>query len=436
MNKKEFQEIAKKRILYLDGATGSNLQKRGMPNGVCPEQWICEHPEVLLGLQKEYIEAGSDIIYAPTFSANPIKLKEYGLEKEVERLNRELVAISKKAAAQKALVAGDITMTGQQMAPLGTLEFEEVVQAYKEQIAVLADAGVDLLVIETMMSLNETRAALIAAKEVCDLAVMVTMTFDESGKTLYGTDAQTAVNVLQSLGAAAVGVNCSAGPDKMLPIVETMKKYASVPLIAKPNAGLPVLLADGTTGYDMNAEDFATHMQKLIVAGADIVGGCCGTTPEFIEKMKAATQDLQPASWLFKQPLLAASERICLEFTEDIRIGTAINPECDEDYKQELMDDEYDTVLDLTDEQIDDGAQMIQICVDMEGIDTEHAVKEVTGAVSSCTGQPLVFATDSASTLEAALRNYCGRAVVRIKKEDETLKKVAEKYGAICMFGY
>ena len=168
MTRKEFQEMIKKYPIYLDGATGSNLLKRGMPAGVCPEEWILEHREVLLGLQREFIEAGSNIIYAPTFSANAVKLKEYGLEDKIGRMNQELAAISKEAAGNRCLVAGDLTMTGEQLAPIGTMDFEELVEIYKEQIGYLVQAGVDLLVVETMMSLQESRAALIAAKECCD----------------------------------------------------------------------------------------------------------------------------------------------------------------------------------------------------------------------------------------------------------------------------
>ena len=193
MNKAEFNRLSRERVLYLDGATGSNLIKRGMPAGVCPEKWILDHREIMIGLQREYIEAGSNIIYAPTFTANRIKLKEYGLEKETRSMNRELIRLSLEAAEGRALVAADITMTGEQLAPMGTMDFETLISVYKEQITAVAQAGADLIVVETMMSLQESRAALIAAGEVCDLPVMVTMTFESDGKTLYGTDRKSVV---------------------------------------------------------------------------------------------------------------------------------------------------------------------------------------------------------------------------------------------------
>ena len=265
MTKEEFQKFVESgHPVYLDGATGSNLLKRGMPAGVCPEEWILGHKEVLLALQKEFAEAGSHVIYAPTFSANAVKLREYGLEDRIGQMNQELVAISKEAAGGKCLVAGDLTMTGEQLAPMGTMDFEELVNIYKEQIGYLVNAGADLLVVETMMSLQESRAALIAAKECCDLPVMVTMTFESDGRTLYGTDAKTAAVVLESLGASAIGANCSTGPDKMAEIITAMAEASSVPIIAKPNAGLPFLDKNGNTSYDMDSDTFADGMVKLV----------------------------------------------------------------------------------------------------------------------------------------------------------------------------
>jgi len=257
MTREEFQTLGKGYPIYLDGATGSNLQRRGMPAGVCPEEWILGNKEVLIGLQREFVAAGTDILYAPTFSANAVKLKEYGLEDRIGQMNRELVALSKEAAGGKCLVAGDLTMTGEQLAPMGTMDFEQLIQIYKEQIRYLEEAGVDLLVVETMMSLQESRAALIAAKESCALPVMVTMTFEADGRTLYGTDARTAAVVLESLGAAAIGANCSTGPDKMAAVIRAMAEVTTIPIIAKPNAGLPALDTEGNTVYDMESGEFA-----------------------------------------------------------------------------------------------------------------------------------------------------------------------------------
>ena len=248
----------------MDGATGSNLQQKGMPAGVCPEKWILENSRALVELQQAFVAAGTNIVYAPTFTSNRIKLAEYGMGAQTRKINLELVALSREAVGDRALVAGDITMTGAQLAPIGSIDLEELIDVYKEQITYLAEAGVDLLVVETMMSLQETRAALIAAKEVCELPVMATMTFESDGRTLYGTDAVTAAVVLESLGADAVGTNCSTGPDKMADIIRRMAEVTSVPIIAKPNAGLPSLDQNGNTVYDMEPAAFGESMKRIV----------------------------------------------------------------------------------------------------------------------------------------------------------------------------
>lgn len=290
MKKSEFQELAGKGPLLLDGATGSCLKAKGMPANICVEDWICSNPELLIELQKEYAAAGSQIVYAPSFSANRISLKKHGLENEVERLNSSLVAISRKAVGSDVLVAGDLTTTGELLEPLGDMEEEELFDVYCQQIRVLAEAGVDLLVAETMLSVAETEVAVKAAAAVCDLPMMCTLTVSENGRALFGGTAVEAVETLQELGAAAVGVNCSVGPEQLQTIVADMKKVAKVPVIAKPNAGLPKTAADGSVYYDMQPEQFAVQVKKLIECGADVVGGCCGTSPAFIAELAKAVR--------------------------------------------------------------------------------------------------------------------------------------------------
>ena len=330
MTREQFRNLFENRILVLDGATGTNLMKAGMPMGVCPEQWILEHPQVMIDLQAAYIEAGSNIVYAPTFTANRIKLEEYGLEDRIESMNKELVAISKQAVVKagcRGYIAGDITMTGKQLAPMGNLELEELIDVYKEQIRYLAEAGVDLLVVETMMSLAETRAAVLAAKETCDLPIMATLTFNEDGRTLFGTDPGTAVTVLQSLGVDAIGANCSTGPDEMCEVIAAMKEYANVPIIAKPNAGMPEIV-DGETVYAMTPEEFAEAGQKLIEAGAGIVGGCCGTTPEHIMALARTVKGMEVPEISTQKRRILTSERKLVEIDLDgpfMVVGERIN---------------------------------------------------------------------------------------------------------------
>lgn len=438
MTKQEFKEFIQEKIVLLDGATGSNLLKRGMPAGVCPEQWIIENPQVLMGLQREFVEAGSDIVYAPTFGANRIKLAEYGLEEKIQEMNKELVRISKEAVAGKALVAGDITMTGEQLTPMGTLDFEELVEIYKEQIGYLTEAGVDLLVVETMLSLQECRAALIAAKETCDLPVMVTLTFQDDGKTLFGTEPSAAVVVLDSLGAAAIGVNCSAGPDKMIPIIKEMAEYTNVPLIAKPNAGLPELQPDGTTEYNMNSEEFLQHTMELIEAGADIVGGCCGTTPEFIAKINQKTADYKKKEKKTLSLRLLASERKALKIELDgkfLIVGERINPTGKKALQAELREGNYTRVLDFAREQEECGASILDVNVGMSGIDEKQTMLKVIEEVNMTTNLPLSIDSSHVDVIEAALRRYPGRALINsISLEREKFEKlipIAAKYGAM-----
>lgn len=438
MTKQEFKELVERKVVILDGATGSNLLKRGMPAGVCPEQWILENPEVLKKLQQEFVAAGSDIVYAPTFTANRIKLAEYGLENNIAQMNMDLVRISKEAVEGKALVAGDLTMTGEQLAPMGTLDFEELVDVYKEQIGYLTEAGADLLVVETMLSLQECRAALIAAKETCELPVMVTLTFNEDGKTLFGTEPSAAAVVLESLGAVAVGVNCSAGPDKMIPIIKEMAEYTSIPLIAKPNAGLPELQPDGTTEYNMGAEEFVTYTMDLIEAGADIVGGCCGSTPEFIEKIHVKVKDYVKKPKKEKKLRVLSSERKALKIDLDgkfLIVGERINPTGKKALQAELRENNYTRVVDFAREQEECGASILDINVGMSGIDEKQTMLNVLEEVTMASNLPLSIDSSHVDVIEAALRRYPGRALINSisleKEKFEKLIPIAAKYGAM-----
>lgn len=286
MKQEEFAGLCRQRPLLLDGATGSELMKGGMPRGVCTEAWILEHPEVLQSLQRAYAQAGSDIIYAPTFAANAYGLARHGLEKEVASINARLVALTREAVGGAALVAGDLTTTGVPLEPVGDMSYERLFEIYQEQIRALAESGVDLLVVETMLAVDETVVALEAAQSVCDLPVMCSLTVQADGSAYFGGDCMEAVLTLQELGAAAVGINCSCGPEQLLSLVRNMKQEATVPLLVKPNAGMPIILDNGETRYPMGPEDFARHMKTLVEAGANVIGGCCGTGPAYIAALK------------------------------------------------------------------------------------------------------------------------------------------------------
>ena len=280
MTKQEFQNLVSQGPLILDGATGSNLMKAGMPKGVCTEQWILEHPAALTKLQQEYVDAGSQIIYAPTFAANRISLKEHGLEDEMISMISRLVSRSKSCAKERCYVAGDLTTTGKTDIP-----YEELYNVYQEQISCLADAGADLLVAETMMTLDETMAAVEAAHAVCGLPILCSLTIESDGSLFFGGNIFETAVTLQEIGADAVGINCSSGPDQFESIISSLKDSLTVPVIAKPNAGMPTIDEKGEAHYSMDAPEFARHMKRLVELGADIVGGCCGTTPEFIREL-------------------------------------------------------------------------------------------------------------------------------------------------------
>ena len=448
MTKQDFHRLLEQSKLILDGATGSNLQQRGMPAGVCPEQWILENPDVLCQLQQEYISAGTNVLYASTFSGNRIKLEEYGLEDKIGQMNHDLVQISKEAIARehaqgKVYTAGDVTMTGKQVEPIGPLPFEELVTIYKEQIGYLVEAGVDLLAVETMMSLQECRAAVIAAKETApELPVLVTLSFNEDGRTLFGTDPATASLVLTTLGVDAVGVNCSTGPDKMISVIRDMKKYTDLPIVAKPNAGLPQM-KDGQTVYDMEAEDFADHM--VAQEGADILGGCCGTTPEYIRQMTELlwekgemekTSCYKRGSAVVRRAL--SSER----FTREIDlngafqiIGERINPTGKKALQAELREGCLDIVTEMAEAQEEAGAAILDVNMGMNGIDEKEMMLKAVKELSIVTDLPLSIDSSHVDVVEAALRIYPGRALINsISLEPEKFEKlipIAKKYGAM-----
>ena len=437
MTKKEFREYIKKGPIILDGATGTNLMAAGMPIGVCPEKWVMDHPDVLLELQRAFVEAGTNIVYAPTFTGNRIKLEEYDLADDLEEINTTLVKLSKEAVGDKALVAGDMTMTGRQLFPLGDLMFDELVEVYKEQAGVLASAGADLFVVETMMSLQECRAAVLAIKEVSDLPIMVTLTYNEDGRTLFGTPPETAVVVLQSLGVDVIGINCSTGPMEMVEPVKKMAEYSTIPILAKPNAGLPELV-DGNTIYRMTPEEFAEAGVALVQAGAAIVGGCCGTTPAHIKALADAVREMEIIEPLKTHRRILASERKNVEIDLDgnfIVVGERINPTGKKKLQAELKEGNLDLVRQMAMEQDENGASILDINMGMNGIDEKEMMKQVIYEVSSTVDCPLCIDSSHVDVIEEALRIYPGRALINsISLESEKIEKllpIAARYGAM-----
>ena len=283
MTKQEFEKLTEQ-VVLLDGATGSNLMLAGMPRGICTELWVMDHKEVIQNLQRSYVAAGSQIIYSPTFGGNRIALKMHHLEDRIEEINTTLVGFAKEAADGKAYVAGDLTTSGQLLGT-GNYDYEAAFELYKEQITYLKNAGVDLLVAETMINIEETMAAVDAANEVSELPILCTMTVEADGSIFSGGSAVEAAAALEASGASAVGINCSVGPDQLVSIVQNIRETVGIPVIAKPNAGMPFIDDQGNAVYSMQPKEFAQYMTDLINAGANLVGGCCGTTPEFIAEL-------------------------------------------------------------------------------------------------------------------------------------------------------
>lgn len=468
MNRQEFKELCQSKIVLLDGATGTNLQKAGMPVGVCPEQWILEHPQVIQKLQREFLAAGTDILYAPTFSANRIKLEEYGLGDRLVQMNTELVRLSKEAVREfedsigysklslqetvsgaekktisdgektkkRHFIAGDLTMTGQLVYPVGTMQFEDLVEIYKEQAQALVTAGVDLFVVETMMSLQECRAAVLAVKETCSLPVMVTLTFAADQKTMYGTTPEAAVVVLQALGADAIGVNCSSGPETMTEIISRMAAVAEVPIIAKPNAGMPKLVEEKTI-YEMSPCEFAAAMEKLVEAGASIVGGCCGSEPAHIQAVHQMIQNQIPPEMKEKKAFLSTEynvSEIALEGPTRI-IGERINPTGKKMLQAELREGKLDLVLRFAKEQEEAGAYVLDVNAGMSGISEKERMLEIVYALMQESSLPLSIDSSHVDVIEAVLRIYPGRALVNSisceKEKMEQLLPIVKKYGAM-----
>ncbi len=443
MNREEFKQLTRSKIVYLDGATGSNLQAAGMPSGVCPEQWILNNKEALIELQKGYLNAGTDIILAPTFTSNRVKLSEYGLEKQVGEINLELVKLTKEAvkradlSGRKAYIAADITMVGQQLYPMGKMMFEELVDVYKEQVTYLLMSGVDLFIVETMMSLQECRAALLAIRELCDLPVMVSLTYNEDNRTLYGTNPETAMVVLQELGADAVGVNCSVGPDKMGDIITAMKSVARIPVIAKPNAGLPSLV-NGKTVFTMEAEEFSQTMLTLIEAGAGIVGGCCGTTIKHIERLVQQSAGMTPPIVNHEKRRMLTTERTVYEFALDgpfVVVGERINPTGKKALQEQLKVGDFSLVCEMAEEQVEKGASILDVNVGMNGIDEKETMIQAIYEIIRTVDVPLCIDSSHVDIIEAALRIYPGRGLINsISLEQEKFEKlipIAKKYGAM-----
>lgn len=433
----KIKNLLTKKIFILDGATGTELQKRGLPSGVCPELWCLDNPQIIKDVHASYQKAGAQIVYTCTFGANRFKLQEYGVKEDVYSVNLKLAKLAKEACGRESLIAGDIGPTGLFIEPFGPLSFSEAVEAFKEQARGLIAGGCDLIIIETMIDIQEARAALLAVKELSDIFTMVSMTYEKDGHTLGGTPPQSALITLQSLGANAVGCNCSAGPEQMIDFIKMMKPYATVPLLAKPNAGMPKL-KDGKTIFEMDAKTFASFGAGLAKAGANLLGGCCGTTPEHIRALARAISRKKPAVPVRKSISALSSARSFLEISTDkplYLVGERINPTGKKALQQELLEGKLSIIRQMAQEQEAQGAALLDVNIGQPGIDEIQTIKNVIGLLSSSSRLPLVIDSSRIETIEAALRLYPGRMLINSisgeKEKTAKLLPLAAKYGAM-----
>lgn len=438
VNAKDIKKLIKRKLLILDGATGTQLHKLGMPQGVCPEVWAIENPKLIQTVHKDYADAGADIVYTCTFGANQIKLDQYG-KHDARSVNKKLAILARKAVPEHVLVAGDIGPTGKFVAPFGPLDFEAAVNIFKEQVKGLLAGGVDLFVIETMIDIQEARAALIAVRELSDKFTIVTMTYENDGRTLNGTDPISALITLQSLGADAVGSNCSSGPKQMLQIIKMMKVFATVPLVAKPNAGMPSLI-NGQTVFKMQAKEFAGFSKQFADNGVGFIGGCCGTAPEHIQalKLNINKEKILPIAAACKSisALSSARKHILLNRSKSFSIvGECINPTGKKLLQEELRAGKMSLVRSLAKEQQARGASMLDVNAGVAGIDEKKTLCQMIDLLSVNSELPLVLDSSTVEVIEKALRIYPGRALINsISAEKYKLDKllpIAAKYGAM-----
>ncbi len=432
-----------KELLFFDGGTGTLLQEKGLKPGELPEVWNLERPEEMVAIHRRYYEAGSDIVLTNTFGANALKF--HNTDYDLKDIVCAAVANVKKAArlgvtdGREAYAGLDIGPTGKLLTPMGDLSFEDAYAAFKEVAAAGEKAGADLIHIETMSDTYEVKAAVLAAKENTDLPVFATMIFDEKGKLLTGGDVPSVVAMLEGLRVDALGINCGMGPEQMLPVLEEIIKLASVPVIVKPNAGLPKQ-RNGEVYYDVRPEEFAEVMTKIVEKGACLVGGCCGTTPEHIREMvrQVKEMELYPACVPpeKKSHTIVSSYGKAVFFGEKpVIIGERINPTGKKRFKQALKDHDLDYILKEGIRQQDNGAHILDVNVGLPDIDERAVMVEVVKELQSVTSLPLQIDTVDGEALEAAMRIYNGKPMVNSvngkKEEMDKVFPLIQKYGGV-----
>ena len=426
------------KIQLADGAMGTMLQTMGLKPGESPDSWAIRNPEAILTVHRAYAAAGAEMLTSCTFGANRIKLSHYGLANEVAALNHAAVKLARQAGGGKVRVGGNLGPTGKLIRPLGELSFEEVFDVYAEQVTALTEAGVDYFILQTMIDIQEMRAALLAAKQYGRVPVVCQMTFEASGRTVTGTDPATAAVTLEALGADMIGANCSLGPDQLLPLIEKMVAATALPVTLRPNAGMP-MLQDGRTVFPLSPEQYAAWVPRIVDAGVTTIGGCCGTTPAHIAAVRDALRGLQPVA--VESPLRQAhcltsrSSTVYFGTGFPIRIiGERINPTGRKAMAAELREGNLATVKHDALAQQEAGAAILDVNAGVPGIDQPALMTRLVEELSQLVTLPLSIDTTDPATLEAGLRIYPGRALVNsVSAEPERLEQflpIARKYGA------
>ncbi len=420
-----------KELLFLDGGMGTLLQEAGLQPGELPEVWNITHAEVVRNIHTDYVQAGSQIVLANTFGANALKYhcKEYSLKDVI------VAAIENAKTSGAEYVALDIGPTGKLLKPIGDLSFEDAYDAFAEMVQIGVNAGADLIHIETMSDTYEVKAAILAAKEHSDLPIFVTMIFDENGKLLTGGDIKTVVALLEGLRVDAIGINCGMGPEQMLPLIKELRRYTSLPIIVKPNAGLP-RQKDGKTYFDVTPDWFASSMQKIVQNGACVIGGCCGTTPAHIQAMHKACAQMSVHVPVYKTHTLISSYGQAVEIGyKPIIIGERMNPTGKKRFKQALKEQDFDYILREAISQQDAGAHVLDVNVGLPDIDESMMMVQTVCEVQGITNLPLQIDTSDPVALEAAMRIYNGKPMVNSvngKQESmDTVLPLVAKYGGV-----
>jgi 5-methyltetrahydrofolate--homocysteine methyltransferase len=417
------------RFIIFDGAMGTMLQSRGLKAGGLPELLNLTDGDVVRSIHEEYVRAGADVVTTNTFGANARKLSGNADVREVVTAG---VRLAKESGAK--YVALDVGPTGELMEPMGELSFEDAVSIFKEQISAGAAVGADLILIETMSDLLETKAAMIAAKECCRLPVFVTMTYGENGRTFLGTDPAAATITLCALGAAAVGVNCSLGPSDLLPVVKTILKYSTVPVIVQANAGLPSVV-NGETVFGIKPQEYAESVKKMIDMGVSIVGGCCGTNPGYIRRIKELTTGRSPVRREIPKytAFTSARKSVVLDGSTAV-IGERINPTGKKALKEALRNGDIDYIIDEALKQEDCGADILDVNAGLPELDEPKVLSKLVKEIQAVTALPLQIDSSDSAAIEAAVRVYNGKPIINSvnggAESMETILPIAKKYGA------